>query len=94
MIKANASSVISNLGGGQHGHLGLIIPDTEYNRTIGYTYTKPSHPGDLKIAENSQLHKAIIIRELHNKNQIFPVKPLQLKVQSKAKSLQQLTLSI
>ena len=46
MTKANASSVISNLGGGQHGHLGLVIPDAKYNRITGYTYTKPSHPED------------------------------------------------
>ena len=55
MIKANASYLISNLGGGQHGHLGLVIPDAEYNRITGYTYTKPSHPEDLKIAENRYL---------------------------------------
>ena len=55
--------MISNLGEGQHGHL----PDAEYNRITGYTNTKPSHPGDLKIAENTQVHKAIIMRNLHNK---------------------------
>ena len=66
MIKTNASSVISNLGGGQHGHRGLVVPDAEYNQITGYTYTKPTHPGQLKIKENTPLHKAIIMQELHN----------------------------
>ena len=66
MIKANASSVISNLGGGQHGHLGLVVPDAEYNQITGYTYTKPTHPGQLKIKENTPLHKAIIMQESNN----------------------------
>ena len=66
MIKAKVSSVISNLGGGQHGHLGLVIPDSKYNRITGYTYIKPSHPWDLRIAENTQLQETIIMRKLHN----------------------------
>ena len=49
MVRANASSIISDLGGGQHGHIGLVIPDAEYNRITGYIYNKPSHPGDLKF---------------------------------------------
>ena len=67
MVKANASSVISNLGGAQHGHLGLVIPDAEYDGIKGYTYNKLSHPGDLKIGKNTPLYEAIIMRELQNK---------------------------
>ena len=59
MIKANASCVISDLGGGQHGHLDLVIPDAKYNRITGCTYIKPTHPGHLKIKENTPLHEAI-----------------------------------
>ena len=29
-LKANASSVPSTLGGGQHGHLGLVLPEAKY----------------------------------------------------------------
>ena len=57
---------MSNLGGVQHGHLGLIVSDAEYNQIIGYVYTKPTHPGELKIKENIPLHKAIIMQELYN----------------------------
>ena len=67
MVKANASFVISDTGGGQQGHLGLVIPNAEYNRITGCTYNKPSHPGNLKIHENTLIHEAIIMRELHNK---------------------------
>ena len=52
MIKANASSVISDLGGGAHGHLGLVLPSSEYNNIINTTYIKPEHPGELKIYDN------------------------------------------
>ena len=94
MIKANASSVISNLGGGLHSHLRLVVPDAEYNQITGYTYTNPTHPGELKIAENIPLHKAIIMQELHNEKLDFFMTPLQSKVQSRVISLQQLIPSI
>ena len=42
------------------------MPDAEYNRITEYTYNKPSHPIYLKISENTPLHEAIIMRELHN----------------------------
>ena len=45
----------------------MVIPNAEYNRITGCTYNKPSHPGDLKINENTLLHDAIIRIELHNK---------------------------
>ena len=31
-LRANASSVDSNLGGGDHGYLGLVLTDEEYSR--------------------------------------------------------------
>ena len=67
MAKANTSSVISYLKGSLHGHLGLDIPDAKCNKNRGYPYTTPSHPGDLKIAENTPLHEANIMRELQIK---------------------------
>ena len=29
-IKSNAKSVYSNLGGGAHGHLGIVLTDSQY----------------------------------------------------------------
>ena len=66
MINANAPSVISNLGGGAHGHLGLVLPSYEYKNITGTTYIKPEHPGELKIDDNTPIYEAIILRERHN----------------------------
>ena len=72
MIKANASSVVSNLCGGSHGHLGLVIPESEYTKITGTVHKKTEYPGELKIKDNTELHFAIILRELHNeKLQLF-----------------------
>ena len=72
IIKVNGTSVVSNLGGGAHGHLRLVIPELEYSKIIGTTNKKIQHPGELKIKENTALHDTIILRELHNeKLQIF-----------------------
>ena len=61
MVKANASYVITNVSGGAHDHLGLIISENKYTNITGHTYEKPNHPGDLKINENTPLHEAIIM---------------------------------
>ena len=34
-IQENAASVQSTLGGGNHGHLGLTMTDTDYKAAIG-----------------------------------------------------------
>ena len=65
MIKANTSSAVSNLGGGAHGLLGLIIPELEYSKIKGTIYTKLVHSSKLKIEENTTLYDAIILWELH-----------------------------
>ena len=41
-----AMSISTALGGGRHGHAGLIIPDAEYvRRTNGEQFIVPAHPG-------------------------------------------------
>ena len=43
-----AATVKTKLGGGKHGHIGLVIEDATY-RTFsegGASFTIPSHPGD------------------------------------------------
>ena len=60
MIKTNASSVVLDLGGGSHGHLGLVIPKSEYTKICGTVYKKPQYPGELKINENTNLQNAIL----------------------------------
>jgi hypothetical protein len=45
-LKANASSVPSTLGGGRHGHLGLLMSDARYT-ALAHTvpFITPSNPG-------------------------------------------------
>lgn len=48
-IKANASVVQSDLGGGAHGHLGLVLVPLEYANSSATPYLRPAHPGPLII---------------------------------------------
>ena len=60
MIKANASLVVSDLGGSSHGHLGLVIPESKYIKITGSIHKKLQHPGELKINETTNLQDIII----------------------------------
>ena len=53
MIKANALSLVWNLGGGSHGHRGLVISESECIKITGTVYKNPQYPGELKINENT-----------------------------------------
>ena len=44
-LKANARNVHSNLGGGAHGHLGLVISPTSYAHLSATPFTRPAFPG-------------------------------------------------
>ena len=57
-LKANASSVQSNLGGGSHGHLGLVLTRAEYALIAIAPYINPPHPGQLNIAPGTANHEA------------------------------------
>jgi hypothetical protein len=45
-LKANAGSVPTTLGGGQHGHLGLLLSDARYT-ALAYSlpWVTPGNPG-------------------------------------------------
>jgi hypothetical protein len=47
-LKSNAANIQSNLGGGNHGDLGLILSEEAYALAApGTPYTRPSNPGQL-----------------------------------------------
>ena len=49
-LKTNAGSIRTPLGGGAHGHLGLILSPEEYETIAGTTpFVKPPNPGALEI---------------------------------------------
>ena len=44
-LKTNSASVHSNLGGGQHGLLGLTLQDRTYTTLTGVPFILPTNPG-------------------------------------------------
>ena len=48
-MKANAASVPCDLGGGNNGHLGLMLTVPEYDNVSPTAYVRPLHPGILNI---------------------------------------------
>ena len=56
--KANASKVTSNLGGGSHGHLGLVLTPAEYAMISAVPYVRPLHPGPLNIPAGTTNHES------------------------------------
>ena len=75
-VKANAASVPSTLGGGQHGHLGLTTNATTYTRIASTPYVRPTAPAPLgpnntgtaaQIAENRRTHN-LAVASYHHAN--------------------------
>ena len=50
-VKSNAMSVHSDLGGGENGHLGLVVSPATYQTVVpdGVPYRKPANPGRFVI---------------------------------------------
>ena len=67
IIITNASSIESELGGGSHGLLGLVIPEARYNTITGTNFVPHANPGALptfppnptqpQIAQANTTHK-------------------------------------
>ena len=56
-IKNNARSIHTSLGGGQHGHLGLVLTPQQYTLlSPNHPYTKPPRPPPLVIPEYQLPH--------------------------------------
>ena len=66
-LQSNASSVETDLGGGNHGYLGLVLTDEEY-ATIPNTqpFVAPNYPPTLVIPPMSTQIQAIELKEQHN----------------------------
>ena len=45
-ISGNTAPMASNLGGGRHGHLLLMMTAEEYREQIGFAFLPPHNPGD------------------------------------------------
>ena len=66
-IRANNVSVYSKLGGGDHGHLGIVDNETAQFELTGHHCTHPSHPGLLSITSRITHNEASQLRDEHSK---------------------------
>ena len=65
-LKANASSVDSDLGGGNHGYLGHVLNDPNYAAITGTTpFLPPAYPAPLVIPATASDLQALKLREQH-----------------------------
>ena len=66
-LRANASSVDTDLGGGDHGYLGLVLSDVEYTRInpTPAAFVAPNFPGALVIDPAFTAIQAVQARESH-----------------------------
>ena len=55
-INANAKSIYSNLGGGAHGYLGLVIRGAQYALISNTLFVYSTHPGPLIILDGTTTH--------------------------------------
>ena len=62
-MKANATSVFSDLGDETNGHLGLMLRPNEYSNTSLIPYNRQVHPGTLIIAPGTSLHESTRLRD-------------------------------
>ena len=63
-LKTNALSLSSDLGGGEHGHLGLVLTPEEYPFFVD-EYELPAQPGSLNIPDNTPHIAALTMRYNH-----------------------------
>ena len=64
-MKANAASVPCDLGGGNNGHLGLILSLAEYANVSPTPYIRPVHPGNLNIPVGTPNYEATRLTSDH-----------------------------
>ena len=62
-LRVNASSVESDLGGGDHGYLGLVLTDAEYQNVSATTFQAPNFPAALQIDPNATAVEALQLKE-------------------------------
>ena len=71
-LKANAGKVQCELGGGNNGHLGLVLSDIEYalvNPTV--PYVRPAHPGPNAPVGTTQLLNTNLREQYKEDTRIF-----------------------
>ena len=67
-LKANAKSVPSTLGGGNHGLLGLVLTSEEYVNVCSTPFIKPTRPAPLTIEPFTASHEIIRLQQEHTRS--------------------------
>ena len=68
-LQTGALGIQSDLGGGAHGHLGLVLDDATYQAISGgIPYIRPPHPGVLEVPAGTAHHEAVRFRDEHQTN--------------------------
>jgi hypothetical protein len=67
-VKANAASVPSTLGGGNLGHLGLVLSAQKYAMISNDPFNLPNHPGQLIIPQNQTQAQIQVLKESHKEH--------------------------
>lgn len=70
-LKTNAGTVQCDLGGGQHGHLGLLLTDNEYSTLSATPYIRPTHPGTLIPVGNTNYASQVLCNNHHEQICLF-----------------------
>ena len=76
-LRANASSVESDLGIWDHGYLGLVLTDAEYATVMATPFVPPTYPATLTTPTGTDQVKALNLQEIHKerKTRIMNVRP-------------------
>ena len=67
-IKSNAMAVQSNLGGGKHGYLGLVVSLTAYGLLTNTPFVNQIHTGKLVTPIAATCHAQEEVKRQHEKN--------------------------
>ena len=67
-LKINAIYVHYNLGGSSHGHLGLLMTNTEYAKLLPVLYLRSVHPGILLMPNNAILVASYELKQVYDGN--------------------------
>ena len=82
-LPENASSVESDLGGGDHGYLGFVLTDAEYATVTSTPFVLPTYPATLTIPTGTDQVQALILQEIHKdaKNAYYECKNVEKALQ-------------
>ena len=88
-LRANAASVELDLGGGDHGYLGLVLTDTEYTKVSATAFTAPAFPDPLTIPAGTDQVTALNLQEVHKdkKREYYACKNVEKRFNDTFKTL-------